>query len=452
MAAVPPSVEGSFLLGCTRGLQRDQLGVYAGAMAAHGDIARFRLGPPRIGLEFDAVFSPEGARQVLAASSGQYDKHAPVLDEIAHFFGHGLLVSNGELWRRHRRIAQPLFTKRAVAAHLDGIATAVDAMVARCDEESRVGRPVDLVELSTRYALDALGRTVFGEDVARAGPVIRGMLPPLGEHIARRGLAPLRSPHWLPTPANHRAERARRAVWAIADELIAERRAAPAGGSDLLSRLIEARDPDTGATLSDDEVRDEVLIFLIAGHETTAAVLAFTLHLLGAHGAAQDAVRAEVVGAGSPLAAAAGELALTTAAVHESMRLYPPAHTVVRRAVQAGEVLGYPVDAGRIMAVSIWGIHHRASVWPDPFAFDPSRFVSSGQAARSRRSSDYAHLPFAGGPRACIGEHLAMAELVAAVGALVGRYRLETFSEDPEVDVDVSLRPRSPLPCRLMPL
>jgi cytochrome P450 len=447
MPGVPPSAHGSLLLGCTRDLQRDQLGTYARAMEAHGDIARFRVGPPRIGFTFDATFSPEGAHQVLAADAGHYVKDAPVIGEFRYFLGDGLLVSDGDRWRQHRRVAQPLFTRKAVAGHLDTVAAAAADLASWCEQD----RTVDLHAVSMRYALHALGHTVFGDDIAEAAPTLRTALPPLGEHLKQRSLAPVRSPHWWPSPANRRAEAVRRVVWDLADKLIADRRATGAEGDDLLSRLLRARDPETGQALSDDDVRDEAIIFLIAGHETTGTALAFTLYLLGRHPDVQERVRSEVIGAAGQVDL--DHLPFTAQVIDEAMRLYPPAHTVVRRASEGTELLGYPVDKGRIVAVNIWGIHHRPSVWDDPGAFRPDRFEAArAPGAASRRKPSYSHLPFGGGPRACIGEHLAMAELAAAVAAMVQRYRLTSVQDTPAVEVDLSLRPRGTLPCRLDPV
>ncbi len=440
----PPQAPGSLLLGATLDLQRDQLGTYARAMETLGDIARFRVGPPGIGFTFDTVFSPEGAHRVLAGNAGSYVKDAPVIGEFRYFLGNGLLVSEGERWRSHRRVAQPLFTRRAVNGHLATVAAAAEDLRAWCDEAARSGEPVDLHALSMRYALHALGHTVFGDDIVEAAPTLRAALPPLGEHLKRRSLAPARTPHAWPTRANRRAEEIRRTVWGLADSLIAKRRAAGATGSDLLSRLLNAKDPETDEGLSDDDVRDEAIIFLIAGHETTGSALAFTLYLLGRHPEVQERARTEARGAEPGDVDA---LRYTAQVVNEAMRLYPPAHTVVRRASKATELLGYPVADGRIVAVNIWGIHHRADVWPDPFRFDPDRFADHG----GRRAS-YTHVPFGGGPRACIGEHLAMAELVAAVAAVLRRYRLTSLSEKPDVEVDLALRPKGELPCRLEPV
>ena len=457
MALAPPSARGSLLLGCTRKLQRDQLGTYAEAMAAHGDIARFRVGPPRVGFEFDAVFSPEGAHQVLAGDAGHYVKDAPVIGEFRHFLGDGLLVSRGERWLSHRRIAQPLFTRRAVTSHLGAIAAATDDLLSWCEPGAAAGTAVDLHALSMRYALSALGRTVFGKDIVQVAPTLRDVLPPLGDHLKRRALAPVRSPHWFPSPSNRRGERIRKVVWDLGDALIAERRATGAEGTDLLSRLLSARDPHTGGALSDADVRDEVIIFLIAGHETTGSALAFTLQLLGRHQDIQERVRAEAAAADSSGNGSGirdpEQLPYTAQVINESMRLYPPAHTVVRRADADTELLGYPVQKGRIVAVSIWGVQHRPTVWSEPFAFSPERQeMAMAKGDGTRTSSGYRQFPFGGGPRKCIGEHLAMAELTAAVAALVERYRLTSLLEVPDIEVDLALRPRGALPCRLEPV
>lgn len=416
-------------------------------MAEHGDIASFRVGVPPWGFSFDVVFSPEGARQVLAADSANYEKDAPVFDEVAHFLGRGLLVSKGAEWRQHRRIVGPLFTRAAVADHAEEIAIAADQLAAGLCRDAEVAAQVDLYEHSMRYALDALGRAVFGDDLVAMAPVLRSELPALGEHLKRRALSPVRSPHWFPSRANRDAERIRRVVWEVADELIVTRRQRGPSGRDLLDRLLDARDPETGEALSDDEVRDEAIIFLVAGHETTGTALAFTLYLLGRDAQVQERVHAEVHGAGRP---DIEHLPFTTQVVSEAMRLYPPAHTVVRKATRDTELLGYRIPAGRIVSVNIWGIHHRDSLWEAPHAFDPDRFTVSGDhAGRSRRTMSYAHLPFAGGPRSCIGEHLAMAELVAAVAAVVERCRLTALEAEPELEVDLALRPFGDLPCRV---
>lgn len=447
----PPLASGSVLLGSARDLQRDQLGTYERAMARHGDLVRFRIGPPRLGFEFDAIFHPDGAREVLSGASAGYVKQAPAFTEVRRYFGDGLATSEGERWRRHRRILQPLFTKRRVAAYVplmsDGAHELADAWRTEADQQG----DVDLYRGAMWYALHVLGTAIFGEDMAAAGPVITRAVPLLNAHAARRGLAPLRLPAALPTPANRAAARARHELRSLVDRLVDERRAHDRQADDLLGRLVQATDPETGTGLDADAIRDEAMIFLVAGHETAASSLAFTLDLLGRHEAVQEAVRREVrqvVGDRTPSADDLEKLTYTGQAVDEALRLYPSGHTLPRRATVAATVQGHPIPAGRIVAVSIWGIHRNPRVWSDPLAFRPERFEATAAAELDR----YAYLPFGAGPRACIGVHFARAELAIAVATMVRAFRLAPVSGPPRVTAGVTIGPRDVLGCTLEPV
>lgn len=444
-----PRVAGSFLLGSANALRRDQLAAYEAAMRAHGDVARFRIGPPGVGFAFDTVFTPEGARQILTGR--HYVKDAPVFAELARMMGDGIVTAEGARWRRDRRILQPLFTRRRVASHVEAIARAAEVLAAGWQDAARADRPVELHADAMDYALAALGATVFGADVEAAKPTVEMALPVMREHIARRALAPVRVPAAVPTPANRRAERARRAMADLVGDLLAQRRSAGRGTDDLLGRLLDARDPETGQGLSDEELRAQAVTLLIAGHETTGAALAFALHLLARHADVQERVReevAEVLDGRLPDAADLERLRYTTQVVDEALRLYPTAHTLPRRAGQDTELLGRPLPRGRIVAVSVWGIHHNPRVWPEPARFDPDRFAEHGGAHRER----YTHLAFGGGPRTCVGVHLALAELVVAVATVVRAYRLRALVDDPPVDPGVTLHPVGGLHCRLDPI
>ena len=440
----PPRIGGSFFGGSAGDLKRDQLGTYARVLRDHGGRpVRFRVGPPKFGFEFDALFRPDDARQVLATEAAHYDKEIPGIGELRRLFGHGLLLSDGDRWRRDRRIVAPLFTKRRIASYVDGMAGAAARLVATWAAVPD-GR-VDLADAGTHYALDVLGRSVFGGDVESAAPVLQATVPVLNEYMARRILSPVRSPVWVPTPSNRAAERARRALWDLMDGLIAERRAGALDGDDLLSLLLAARDPEDGSALDDDAVRDQALILLLGGHETTGSTMALTLHLVGGHPDVQQRIRDEVaaVVGDRPIAAAdLPALAYTAQVIDETMRLYPPGHTLVRHAHDPTSIDGRDVPAGHLVAVSIWGVHHNPDVWADPEHFDPDRF-GTGDVAR------YHHLPFGGGPRGCIGQHLATAELVVAVASLVRAFRLTTGPEPPLVDIGLTLRPKDRLPARV---
>ncbi|MBY5161001.1 cytochrome P450 [Salsipaludibacter albus] len=446
-AAPVPTVPGGWLLGSATALQDDQLATYLDAMHTHGSHVRFRVGPPRIGFVFDAVFSPEGARQVLGAREDRWIKQAPVLDEFTHLFGEGLGSSTGHLWLTHRRILQPVFTRRHVEQSMRAIVSAAEDVVADW-VAAGPGAGVDLSDASMRYSLRALGRSIFGaDDLDRAWPVLQWTLPLLSDHAATRGLAPVRLPRSWPTPANRRAARARRALHELVDDLVRTRRAAT-DDHDLLGLLLAARDPDTGRGLDDREVRDEVLIFLSAGHETTGSSLALVLHLLGRHPRVQHRVREEVrrvLGDRTPRAADLDDLQYTGQVVDEALRLYPPLHTLVRRAARDTRLLGHEVPEGRVAAVSTWGIHRNPAVWPDPARFDPTRFDPD------RDHDRHAHVPYGAGPRSCIGVHLATAELVVAVALVVRAFRLSADDREPELMAGVTLRSRRPLRAVLVP-
>ncbi len=453
----PPLVGGSWLFGAARDLQRDQLGTYGRALREHGgDLVRFRVGPPRVGIEFDTVFQPDAARQVLATDAACYDKAVPAFDEFRWVMGNGLITSDGDLWRRDRRIVAPLFTRRRVASHVGTMSLAAARLVSSWEDTARRGGQVDLQDSGMHYALDVLGQTVFGDDVERLVPVLRGTVPLLSDFAARRALSAVRVPHSWPTPANRRADRARRQLWGVVDELIANRRKAATAGDDLLGLLLTAHDPETGATLDDPAVRDQALTFLIAGHETTGTTLAFALSLLGRHDAEQERVREEVrtvVGDGDLAGTHLDGLRYTAQVVNEALRLFPSGHTIVRHAHQPASISGHEVPAGRVVAISVWGIHHNPDVWPNPEHFDPGRFdPSHHEGDPDSQGTRYAHLPFGGGPRGCIGQHLAMAELVVAVASVVRAFRLESAAAEPELDVAATLRPRGELLCRLRPV
>ena len=440
---------GSLLSGSARDLKRDQLDTYACALRRHlGRRVRFRVGPPRVGFVFDAVFCPDDARQVLATEAARYDKEVPGIGELRRVFGNGILLSSGDKWRRDRRIVAPLFAKPRIASYVDAMAAAADRLVAAWAVAAAEGSHVDLGDAGAHYALDVLGRSVFGGDVESTAPVLRATIPVLNEYTARRVLSPVRLPAWVPTPSNRRAERARRQLWGQVDRLIAERRQGPLDGDDLLSLLLTARDPEDGTALDDDAVRDQALILLLGGHETTGTTLALTLQLLGRHAEVQQRVREEVVAVVGERPVAAADLphlAYVTQVLDETMRLYPPGHTLVRHARAATTLDGQAVPAGHLVAVSVWGVHHNPDVWPDPDRFDPDRF-GAGEVGR------YDHLPFGGGPRGCIGQHMATAELIVAVATLVRAFELKPELEDVPLDVGVALRPKGRLPCLLTPV
>src|SRR4051812_31483162 len=318
----PPQPRGTAVLGSALHLQRDFLGTLERARRDHGDVVRFVAGPPRLRRTLYALFHPDAVRRVLATEADRYRKDNRFYTEVRWALGDGLLNSQDERWLRQRRFVQPLFTRRRIAGYADSMADEAADLLTRWRPWDD-GRPVDLHHEMSRLTLRVVGRLLFGSDVEQAVPVVRTAFPVLGEHARRRAVNPLAAPPTWPTPANRRALRAQHDIYGVCDALIAARRAHPTGGEDLLSLLIAARDEGEG--LDDGEIRDQILIFLLAGHDTTAIALTFALHLLGRHPDVQRRVHEEVdavLGDRRPTAADVEALSYTTMVLKEAMRLY----------------------------------------------------------------------------------------------------------------------------------
>jgi cytochrome P450 len=437
----------SRLVGSAGELRRDRLGTFERAMREDGDVVRLVVGPPGRRFDVYGVFHPDGVHRVLAGPRGLYSKQTRVYQEIAAALGWGLLTAEGEAWERQRRLIQPLFTRRAIAGYATLMAEEAAAATARWWPRAVVDANAEM----TRLTLRVVGRAIFGDDVDEARGVMRSAFPAVTRHAFGRAMSPVSMPTWWPTPGSVRAARARRELYAVVDGLIARRRAAGADGDDLLSRLLRARDPETGAAMDEQQVRDEALIFLLAGHETTSIALTFALDLLGRHPSEQDRLRDEVdgvLGGRTPAVADVPALERTAMVIREAMRLYPPAPGFGRRAEAEDEICGLRIPVGARVVVSPWATHRHPAFWEDPQAFDPSRFTPEREAARHR----YAYFPFGGGPRACIGSHFAVMEAVIALAVLLQRCEVRAEPRRPPLDASgITLRPALPVRIRIAP-
>jgi cytochrome P450 len=437
------------LLGLARQLRRDQLGTLQGAMTGYGDVVHLAAGPPGRRARFYLVTHPDGVQQVLAGGAEGYSKDTLFYREIAASFGDGLLTSNGQRWRQQRRTLAPLFTPRRVARYVAVMADEAARLRHRWTAAATSTR-VDLHAEMVEYTLRVVGRALFGAGMDDAIPTIRATFPVVSEAARRRATAAIPLPPAWPTPARRRAASAMRALHAVVDAIVERRRDAPGDAEDLVSLLLAARDPETGAPLSPREVRDQVLIFLLAGHETTATTLTFALHLLGRHPDVQRRVHQElddVLAARAPTAEDLGRLTYTTMVVKEAMRLYPPAYAFGRRSTTGDRIGGHRIPPGSIVVVSPWATHRHPAYWPDPERFDPERFHPAAASARHR----YAWFPFGGGPRACIGSHFGLAEAVVAVAVLLTGRELRADPAPVPLSTAITLRPAGPVRCEVVP-
>ncbi|MFD5329091.1 cytochrome P450 [Streptomyces sp. NPDC127092] len=442
-----PELTGLPLLGSLLDLKNDSLGTFLKARRDHGDVVRISAGPPGFRATVHCVFSAEGAQQVLAGEAANFRKDNAFYQEIRESFGNGLLTSQDGDYLRQRRLVQPLFTRRSV----DTYASAVADEVTRLTDGWRAAGDgtVDVVHEMTGLALRAVARILFGTDVDAAVGIVERCFPVLGDYVSRRGYSPRKPPRSWPLPDNRRAAVAHEELYAVCDRIIAERRAAgpdAAQGRDLLTLLVAAGDEHGGFDPA--ELREQVLVFLLAGHETTATSLGFALHLLARHPEQQRLAHEEldrVLAGRTPGAADLDELPYLTRVLKEAMRLFPAAPAIGRRAVEAVEIGGHLIPAGADVIVSPWVTHRHPRYWDDPERFDPDRFLPEREAGRPR----YAYFPFGGGPRACIGQHFSMLESVIALAMILQAYELEAIDTHVPLASAITLQALGPARCRL---
>lgn len=442
-----PVPAGNPLVGSLFDLTRRPLRSYLAARRDHGDVVRFQAGPPGLRADFYGVFSPDGVRQVLAGEAANFRKENSFYDELRTSVGNGLLTSQDAVYQRQRRMVQPLFTRRRVDGYADALAQEAQSLAERW--RAVPGGVVDAAEETSRFALRAVARILFGADVEQAVAVVHHSFPVLGEYVKERGYAPVRLPRTWPTPSNRRGARAQRALYGVCDRIIAERaaRGGDEDADDLLTLLGRARDDD-GERLDPAELRDQVLVFLLAGHETTATALAFALHLLALHPEQRRLAREEartVLAGRSPAAADLDALPYITRVLKEAMRLYPSAALGGRRAVAETVIDGYVIPAGAQVVVAPLVTHRHPDHWVDPERFDPDRFLPEAERARHR----YAWFPFGGGPRACIGQHFSMLEAVLALGVLLRDFDVEAVDRRVALAQGITLRAASPMRIRV---
>ncbi len=446
---VAPGPRGVPLLGSAVALRRDVLGTFLRALHEHGDVVRFVAGPPGLRLTFYGVFHPHGVHRVLAAKADRYRKDNVSYQEVRWLLGEGLVTSQDERWRRQRRLLQPLFTRRRLATYVPLMDEEARGVVSCWGPVAARGDTVDLYEAMIGLSLRVSLRALFGSDADRALPVFERALPVIGRYALRRSLAPARVPRAWPTPANLRMGQARRALYGLCDELIVRRRSTPDQGRDLLDVLLAARGEQDEA-LDDAEIRDQVLTFLLAGHDTTGLALTYALHLLARHPEAQQRVRDEaheVLGDDMPSPESLAQLTYTTMVLHETLRLYPPAYAFGRR-IADGDCIGpYAIPPGADVFVAPWVTHRHPAFWPNPERFNAERFAPAQHAARH----PYAYLPFGGGPRACIGRHFSLLEATLVLATIVRELKLTTTTHHLRLDPQITLHPARAVPARLAP-
>ncbi len=418
-----------------RALQRDPIGLLERA-ATFGDVVRLRTPLFRTFVLND----PELVWDVLVTDHRAFHK-GPTIEAARRVLGDGLLTSEGEQHRRHRRLIQPMFQPARLDAYLPAIVDCADRAMAGW----RQGRMLNVHAAMSRLTLSIVVATLFGSDLSDDDA--RSVSAALTEVLAQypRSFSPLlRLTERLPLPANRRFERATAVLDRTIYGLIERRRAESAAGDHLLSRLVRAQDDDGSMTA--EQLRDEAITLFLAGHETTSNALSWAWLLLARDPASFERLRAESehVDIDATTTAILDELPFATAVLNESMRRYPPAWAMARRTVEPHVADGYEIPSGAVTIVSPWLLHHDPRWWKDPDAFEPERWLDP-DPGRPRA----AYLPFGAGPRMCVGEPFARLEAVLLLALIARRWR---FEADPSLDVGlqpaITLRPRGGVPMR----
>jgi cytochrome P450 len=428
----PPGPKGTRLMGVMREFNRDALGFIERAQRDYGDIVwtRFLYVPALF------LYHPNEIEYVLATNSKNFVK---AMSLRSNFFqrlvGNGLLTSEGEEWKRQRRLTSPAFHRHRIANYADTMVNYTNRLTSTWKSGETRDAHRDMMRLTLEIVVRCLFSADVSNDVDQVGEILKQLVKPFASQATLKWILNNR----LPTPEHIRFHRLARKIDQVVYRLIAERRTNDEG--DLLAMLLAARDED-GSQMNDRQLRDEVMTLFLAGHETTALTLAWSWYLLGANPESEKTFHQEldeVLGSREPTMADLPRLKFTEQILKESMRLYPPAYGLGREAINDCEIGGFPVPAGTQVFAFQWATQRDARFFDDPGAFKPDRWTEDFEAQLPK----YAYFPFGGGPRACIGASFAMMEMILVLATIGRKFRLELVPEHPvETYPAMSLRPK----------
>ena len=434
MNALPPGPKGSLIMGVMREFNRDTLGFITRCRREYGDVVRSRF----LYVTAYFVYNPADIETVLTTNAKSFRKAQSLRSPFFHrLVGNGLVTSEGDFWRRQRRLAQPAFHRQRISSYGDIMVQYAQRAIAQWED----GEQRNLAKDMTRLTLEIVVKTLFNSDVSQDADHVGQMLTSIVKPFASQATLKWILDNRLPTPDHRRYFNAVSEIDRIVFRIIAERRASGYDEGDLLSMLLQAQDDD-GTRMSDAQLRDEVMTLFLAGHETTALALSWSWYLLSSHPEAEKVFHAEldkVLGGRTPSVADMPKLKYTEMIAKEAMRLYPPAYAVGREALEETEIGGFRVPKGTQLFAFQWVTHRDPRFFDDPAAFKPERWA--GEAIE--QLPKYAYFPFGGGPRQCIGNYFAMMEIVLLLATIGHRFRFELTGEKVEVLPVLSLRPKS---------
>ncbi len=413
--------------------------------AAGGPVTRVVLAPRWVMPPVVLVCSPQGARDLLSRTDTWAERgETSVSHELSAILGVNLLTTSHAEWLPRRRAIQPLFTLRNVPRFVGQVATLADEMADRWLAGSG---EIDLDRECRALTLRALGLSILGVDLRGRDDIVSAVLRDAVPWAVGRAMRPVNTPRWFPTAARRRAVAASAGLHRLAAEVLETCRKSPELDAPLVRALMAATDPATGAPLSDRAICDELVLFIVAGHETIATTLTYALYAVGKHGQVQQRVAAEATELTGPITADdIPRLRYTVQVLQEALRLCPPTAALGRMILQDIAIDGYRVQAGTLALVSVLSVHHDPDLWPNPLSFDPGRF-SAGSVGRRR----WDYLPFGAGPRRCLGDHFAMQEAAVALAGILRRVAITSLREDFPTCAPLTVIPAAPVPAMIEP-
>lgn len=435
-----PSPAGNVITGHFWQIRRDVLGLLLSSTKKHGDVVRFRLGP----LPVHLINHPDLIAHVLANHRENYDKNTRSSQSLRLVCGESLLTANGEAWHWRRKMVQPAFHHAAVGEMISTMITTTQEMLETWCRRSLADEPVEMATEMMRLTCRIIGRCLFGTNLRSELVAIEEAMHTIVSHTYRRWRRLINWPAQWRIGDNREFHQSVTAVNQIIQRLIVTHRKNPPATPNLLTLLLNGTDMETGQPVNEEQIRQEALVFLLAGHETTANALAWTFSLLTNHPKDCDAIQKEVMavcGHNPPNLRDLPLLEHTARVFSESIRLYPPIWAMERRAIDSDTLAGYHIPKNSSVIISPYALHRHPEFWADPDRFDPDRFLTKDLPA---------YLPFGAGPRSCIGDEFAIWEARVILAMVLQRFDVEAIDKQHAIpEAGLTLRIKNGLPIRL---
>ncbi len=429
----PPGPSGHFLLGSLKEFSQDLLGFLSKCAQDHRPISSFRLANRRIYL----LSEPEDIKAVLETDQSLFHKHSFFWRHVQAIFGKGLLTSEGDHWKQQRDLMQPAFQGAKVAAYGAKMVQLTETMLDHWQDEEIRDIHQDMMELTAHI----IHETLLGSRGNLPAEEIGGVLNTVTDEIAKRFRRPFFYPDWVPTPGNLRYGKAVRSLDTFIYGIIDDDNSTEKAKNNMVDLLLRAQNAK-GNLLSRQQIRDEIITFFLAGHETTALALSWTWYLLSQHPQVEEQLHEEletVLGGVAPSYQSLNSLTYCEKVIQEAMRLYPPAYVLGREPIQPYQLRGFTLPPGSTIFICQWVVHRDPRFFTNPEAFEPERWTNTF----SRNLPEFAYFPFGGGPRYCIGRYFAMMEAKLLLATIAQRYRLALVPGHPVVPLtSVTLRPK----------